>query len=113
MTHGAGVIWPRLQGDDIFVAVAGKTAKAVRKNQLALAGAAWAGRGRAERVGVSAGTTRLQNTAVFQLFRQRSLLIVQDEARHGLQQHAVFVGDLFEAPDKDAARLVEHLRFDA
>ena len=38
---------------------------------------------------------------------------VQDHARDRLQQHAVFTGDLFQAPDKDAARLVEHLGFDA
>jgi hypothetical protein len=30
-----------------------------------------------------------------------------------LQQHQIVVGNLFEAPDEDAARFVQHLRFDA
>ena len=50
---------------------------------------------------------------MFQLLRQRSLLIVQDDARRGLQQHAIVVGNLFEAPDEDATRLVQHLRFNS
>ena len=64
-------------------------------------------------MGVSAGTSGSGRLRSFQLLGQRSLFIVQDNARHRLQQHAIVIGDLFEAPDEDAARLVEHLRFDA
>ena len=52
-------------------------------------------------------------TGSLQLFGQRSVFIRQDQARDRLEQHPVFTGDLFQAPDKDAARLVEHLVFDA
>ena len=50
---------------------------------------------------------------MFELLRQRSLLIVENDACGGLQQHAIIVRDLFESPDEDATRLVEQLRFNS
>ena len=35
----------------------------------------------------------------------------EDDAGHGLEQHPVFLGKLFRAPDEDAARPVENQRF--
>ena len=54
---------------------------------------------------------RLGAAGAFQLFGQRSVFIPQDQARHRLQEDAVFTGNLFQAPNKDPARLVHHLRF--
>ena len=45
------------------------------------------------------------------LLRQSAQLIVQDNARRRLEQHAVIVGNLFEASHEDSAGLVQHLRF--
>lgn len=42
------------------------------------------------------------------MFGERTVLIRQDDARDRLKQHAVLAGELFQAPDKDAARFVEH-----
>ena len=39
------------------------------------------------------------------------MFVVQDDPRGGLQQQTVLIGNLFEAPDKDAAGLIQHLRF--
>ena len=50
---------------------------------------------------------------MFQLLRQSSLFIVEHNPRRGLQQHEIVVRNLFEAPDEDAARLVQHLRFNS
>ena len=83
------------------------------KDQLALAGAAWANRRTAKRVGVSAGTMGSSTLRCSSCSAKRALLIVQDNPRRGLQQHAVIVGNLFEPPDEDAARLVQHLRLNA
>jgi len=40
---------------------------------------------------------------MFQLFRQSSLFIVQNNSRRRLQQHTIIIGNLFESPDEDAA----------
>ncbi len=50
---------------------------------------------------------------MFHLLRQSSLLIVQNYACRRLQQHEIVAGNLFEAADKDAAGLVQHLRFNS
>jgi len=39
------------------------------------------------------------------LLRQGSVFVIQDNPRHGLQEHAVVVGDLFEPPDENATGL--------
>ena len=65
---------------------------------------------RAEAGGRQRRNQGFQHAPMLQLLRQRAVLIVQHDARRGLQQHAVVVGNLFEAPDEDAARLVQHLR---
>ena len=101
-----------LKSNDIFMAVPAEPAQAVGKNQIAR-------RKRSSRVrepamrGCQGRNQRLQYAAMRQLFLQASLLIVQNNSRRGLQQHAVIVGNLFEAPDEDAARFVQHLRLNA
>ncbi len=76
-----------LEGDDIFVPVAGKAAKAIRKNQLAF-GKRRGQIGRPGAGGNQGGDRGLQNTSMFQLLRQSSLLIVENNSCRGLQQHA-------------------------
>ena len=64
-----------------------------------------------KRVGVKAGTNGSKTLRCSICSAQSSLFIVQNNSRRGLQEHAVIVGNLFESPDEDAARLVQHLRF--
>jgi len=101
-----------LEGDDIFVAIAGKAAQAVREIQLPL-------RERLRPLSRPRPDRRqcwdpgIQNTPMFQLFAQSSLFIVQYNPRRGLKQYPVVAGNLFKAPDEDAAGLVQRLRFNA
>ena len=94
------------------MSVAGKTAKSILENQFTrrkrLGRIAECGSGRCQR-----RDQRLRQALLFELFRQHSIFVVQNNPGHGLQQHAIIIRNLFEAPDEDAARLVQHLRFNA
>ena len=100
------------EADDVFVAVARETAETVLKNQLARGRR----RGRIDHRGTGGRqcrNQRLEDAALFELVRERSVLIVQDDPGGGLQQHAIVIRNLFETPDENAARFVQHLRFNA
>jgi len=92
-----------LKGDDVFASVFGKAAQAVGKI-VSRAGAARESR-RTGNGWVSGPGPVAPIHFDVPLFRQGPLLIVQDNARRGLQQHAVIVGNLFQAPDEYAAGL--------
>ena len=102
----------RLQRDDIFVSVAGKAAEAILKHELP--GHDRRGQvGRGGAGGRQRRDHRVEHTAMLELLRQRAFFVVEDDPGHGLQQYEVFVGNLLEVPDKNAAGLVEHLRLEA
>jgi len=110
-TQGAGVTW---SADNVMTYSRPSRVKPPRpfmKDQVPLGAAQTnraTGAGRPEQ-----RNDRLRGAGSIQLFGQRSVFIRQDQARDGLEQHPVFAGNLFQAPDKDAARLVEQLVFDA
>ena len=51
--------------------------------------------------------------AAIELFRQRATAIAENDARHRLKQNAVFARHLFRGAHENAARLINHMRFDA
>jgi len=95
----------------VFAAIAGKTADAVVDQQLLVWQQAW--RVVAAGIGISINhqlryARRRQVTPV-ELFFQRAATVRQDHARHGQEQHPVFVGNLIDPAHENAARAVNRM----
>src|SRR5437773_10840181 len=101
-----------MQGDNVFVAIGSETAEGVVKNEIAR-------RRRRRRLnassaaGIECGDGRLEHTAVFELFQERAVLVIEDNAGGGLEKNTIVIRDLLETANENAARFVEHLRFAA
>ena len=113
-----------VETDHVLAPVAGEAADAVPELQLATGRRRHAGR--QIRYGFGSCLTRwteprrrerriarIGRSTTRNLLGKRPAPIADDHARDGLQEHAIFVGDLLGAADEDAARLVHQLALDA
>ena len=99
------------QDRHVLAAVVAETAQAVEERQIAPRGLVGDGR-----LGPAAQRLQMRDrdfgpSAALDLLRQRSAVIQQYDARHGLQQRTIFFRHLLAAADEDAAGPVDERRF--
>src|SRR5205814_7502512 len=63
--------------------------------------------------GIECGDGWLEHAAVFELFQERAVLVIEDNAGGRLEKNTIVIRDLLETSNKNAAGFIEHLRFAA
>src|SRR5207244_4008382 len=59
------------------------------------------------------GDGRVEYAAVFELFQERAVLVIEDNAGGRLEKNTIVIRNLLETANENAARFIEHLRFAA
>ena len=94
------------------MAIRSETAKAVAKNEVTRRRRRRSlDPGRAARS--QCGHRRLEHAALFELFQERAVLVIEDNAGSGLKKNTIVIRDLLETANENAAGFIEHLRFAA
>src|SRR6476646_1924709 len=63
--------------------------------------------------GIECWDGRLEYAALFELFQERAVLVIEDDAGGGLEKNTIVIRDLLETANENAAGFIEHLRFAA
>src|SRR5690348_14680107 len=57
--------------------------------------------------GIECGNRWFEHAAVFELFQKRAVLVIENNTGGGLEKNAIFIRDLLETANENAARFIK------